>query len=126
MDISSLQPQERIVEILHPGTKEQLGIKITLLSLVDERMKKLKRKIRDNRLSRERKGKSVTAEELEENENNLLFESMTGWEWSGDNKWRGEKPEFNRANVMDVLNTHEWFRNQIVEAVGDEEAFFSI
>ena len=127
MDISELSPQERIVDILHPGTGEPLGIKVTLLSLLDERMKRIKRRLTDSRLVLDQKGKKFKASDIEENENALLFEAMTAWVWEGDATWKGEKPEFNRKNVTEVLTSpkHEWFKNQLMEAVSDEQSFFS-
>lgn len=124
MDISNLSPQERIVEINHPGTGEPLGVKVTLLSLLDERMKKIKRRLTDNRLMLDQKGKKFKAADIEENENALLFEAITSWVWEGEANWKGEKPEFNRKNVYEVLR-QEWFKNQLMEAVGDEQSFFT-
>jgi hypothetical protein len=125
MDISSLKPTERLVEIRHPGTGDNLGITVSVLSLLDDRMKKIKRRLLDNRLQLESKGKKFKSSDVEDNETALLFEAMTGWQWNGENTFRGEKPDFNIKNVKEVFTELEWFRNQIAEAVSDEEAFFT-
>lgn len=127
MDVSSLVPSERLIEITHPKTGEYLGIKITLLSLMDEKMVKIKRRIADNHLALTRKGKSLKSSEIEDNENLLIFEAMTGWIWEDDANWKGEKPEFNLKNVKEILNApgFEWFKRQLAEAIEDESAFFT-
>lgn len=126
MDLSSLKPTERQVEILHPGTDEELGIRITLVSINDERLKKAKRRIQDEKLRLEVRGKNFKSEDIEENAIELDFAAMTGWEWYGkDVNFNGSKPEFNRANVKAVFESLPWFQRQVEEAISDEKAFFT-
>ena len=125
MDLSKLKPSERIVEIVHPATGVELGVKITLVSISDAKNKKLKRKIADERYRLEAKGKHLKSEQIDENLFQLVFNSMTGWEWAGDLNFNGKKPDFNLKNVRDVCEELPWFFDQVVAAVGDEEAFFS-
>lgn len=124
MDISNLKPVERIIEILHPVTNKELGIKVSVLSLNDERMALVRRKIQNKKIELEKRNKVFKADDLEENELDLLCASITGWTWSGDADYHGEKPLFNEKNVKDVLKELPWFKEQIVEAIGDEKAFF--
>lgn len=124
MDISNLKPVERIVEILHPVTGEKLGITVSILSLNDERMAQIRRKIQNKRIELEKRNKTFKADDLEENELELLCASMTGWVWDGEADYHGEKPAFNEKNVKAVLKELPWFRQQITEAIGDEKAFF--
>lgn len=134
-DIANIKPVERVVDILHPATKELLGVRVSLVSFDDERMKRVKRNITDRRLSLDAKGKNFKAEEMEDNTNSLLFSAMTGWEWYEvvDDKGRvtaeqptfnGEVPPFNRGKVIQVFTELPWFRFQIDEAIGDDQAFF--
>lgn len=129
-DIGNITSSDRTIDILHPGTKEPLGIKVSLMHIDDTRLKRLKRKITDERLRLESRGKNFKAEDIEENKNNILFSAMTGWEWGKDadgeqNKFRDEVPEFNRKNVVTVLDELPWFADQVNEAVADTEAFFT-
>jgi len=139
MDLSNIQPSERVIEIVHPGNKSQiLGVRVCVLSINDERMKKLKRRIQDERLRLETKGKSFKSEDIDENRSTLAFHAMTSWEWynptgkagdegydeTADAKFDGGKPDFNQKNVLEVFTKLPWFREQIEEAVGDEESFF--
>lgn len=124
MDISNLKPVERIIQILHPVTSKELGITVSLLSLNDERMAQIRRKIQNKKIELEKRNKVFKADDLEENELDLLCASITGWSWNGDADYHGEKPVFNEKNVKDVLKELPWFKEQIVEAIGDEKAFF--
>lgn len=123
MDISTLIPNERVIEIKHPVTDANIGIKVTVVSLDDEKTKQTRRRVINKRIELEKKGKNFRADDIEENEFDLIFASMTGWEWY-DAEFHGEKPAFNEANVKKVLNELPWFKRQISEAIGDEKAFF--
>ena len=84
MDISDIKYVEKEVEILHPATKEPLGIFISLMSPDDDRMLRLKKNIGDKRAQIESKGKYLKTEELIRNRHLVLFTAMTGWRWEGD------------------------------------------
>ena len=138
MDLNELKPSERIVEILSPGTKQPIGVRVTLLHIADERLKKLKRRFQDDRYRLESKGKQFKAEQFEENANELSFAAMTGWEFynptgqKGDKgfdenehaKFNGEIPAFNRKNAFEIFEKLPWFREQLGTEMGDDEAFF--
>lgn len=125
MDISTLIPSERIIEIKHPVKDENLGIRVNIISLNDEKMKQIRRRFINKRIELEKKGKSFRADDIESNEIDLLVACITGWDWYGEDiTFNGSKPDFNEANVRNVLNTFAWFKDQVSEAVGDEKAFF--
>jgi len=126
-DISAIKSAERMVEIVHPATKEPLEIRVTLMSLDDERMKKIKRSITDRRLHLEARGKHFKADEIEDNRNALAFSAMTGWEWYGkDVSFKGKKPDFNRASVYAVFDELNWFRDQIETEISETKDFFAV
>lgn len=124
MDISDIKAGERTIEIVHPKTKEELGIKVHLVSLDDDRVAKTRRKILNRKLQLQSKGKNVKAEEIEENNSEFVFSAMTGWEWNGDATFRGSKPEFTKDKVFEVFKSLPWFEEQIDAALGDETAFY--
>lgn len=124
MDLANLKPVERMIDIVHPSTGEKIGVSVTVLSINDENMAAVKRRIQNKRLELERRGKTFKADDLEENEMELLTTAITGWNWEGDVDFHGEKPAFNEKNVKAVLKELTWFKQQIMEAVGDEKAFF--
>lgn len=132
MDISAIVPSERIIEIKHPKTENKIGVRISLVSMNDPKVKGIKRRIENEKIKLDQRGKSFTAEKIEENKNLLIFESMTGWEWyspSGKKEdeatFKGRKPEFTKNDVFEVLNTLSWFGDQIVSALNEETDFFT-
>lgn len=124
MDLANLKPVERVIDILHPSTGEKIGVSVTVLSINDEKMAAAKRRIQNKKLELDRRGKTFKVDDLEENEMELLTTAITGWNWEGDVDFHGEKPAFNEKNVKAVLKELTWFKQQIMEAVGDEKAFF--
>ena len=123
MDISTLVLNDRVIEIKHPVDDSNLGIRVVLVSLDDDKTKQIRRKFINKILELEKKGKSFRADDIEENETDLLIASMVGWEWY-DADFHGEKPAFNENNARKVLTELPWFKKQISEAVSDEKAFF--
>lgn len=124
MDISTLIPSERIIEIKHPVTEQPLGIRVNIISLNDDRMKQIRRRFINKRIELEKRGKSFKADDIEANEYDLLVACITGWDWYGETTFNGSKPDFNELNVRNVLNSLSWFKDQVSEAIGDDKAFF--
>lgn len=139
VDIASLKPKERTIEIKYPGTDDRFGLRVHLMHVDDERMTKLKRGITDRRLYLEARGKTFKAQEIEENRHNILFGAMTGWEWYNPTGKEGDEgfdpemqpefegstnPEFNRKTVIALMNEVSWFPDQVNEALGETKDFF--
>lgn len=125
VDLASIEPNDRTIEITHPGTGENIGVRVTVMSANDVRMQKTRRQLTDKRLSDHQKNKALTSEQAEENGNRLIFAAMTGWEWYDDASFNGEIPAFNRLNVFAVFSKLPWFREQLDTAIADDEAFFT-
>lgn len=123
MDLAKIKPSERIVDILHPESGEKIGVSVQLISLRDEKLAAVRRRIQNKNIEFQKRGKTMKAVDIEENEMELLIACITGWNW-GDNLYNGETPQFCEKNVRDVLNDLPWFKQQIVEAIDDEKAFF--
>lgn len=109
---------------MHPKTTAPLGIKISIMSLDDERLAKIKRNFQDERTRLESKGKYLKAIDVEENKIELIFAAMTGWTWEGEANWHGEKPAFSAAKVKEILNAAPWMRTQLENELGEVERFF--
>jgi hypothetical protein len=129
MEITELRANEIMLEIVHPKTEQPLGITVPLRSLEDEEMKKLSRKLQNDRIGLSKRGKVFTAEQIEENENLILFTAMTGWDWHKDANgeqalFHGEKPAFTKEKVYQVFNELPWFKAQVMDGAGDTKAFF--
>lgn len=139
VDITSIKPIERTVEINHPGTHAPIGLRVFLISMNDDRMKALKRNITKKRMELEKRGKVFSVDDIEENTRNLVYGVTTGWEWYnptgnlGDTDYdeaamldfHGEQPEFNIRNFNRVYDEIDWFGTQIQTEVQQDEEFFS-
>lgn len=130
-DISTIKPSERTVEIMHPGTGQALGVRVRVMSIEDDRLKKIKREITDERFKLESKNKSLKSDDVERNGNRLLFAATTGWEWynpTGNEAdmpdFHGEQPDYTQRNFMAVINELPWFADQIREEIDETKAFF--
>ncbi len=126
MDISGILPSEQTLEILNPSDDKKLGIRVSLMSPDDPRMKPIKRKITDFNLQKQKRGKTLKAVEIDKNENELIAAAITGWEWYGEDvTFEGEIPDFNPRNVIRVFTKLNWFKQQISDELDDEKGFFS-
>lgn len=138
VDLSAIKPMERTVEICSAGTNPQpLGIRLTIISVQDEKMARLRRNFHDAERAANLKNKTLKAVEIENNSDELLCAAITGWEWYNPTgskgeagydadampQWGGEVLEFNKKNVLMLLR-QEWFSSQVSREVGDTEAFF--
>lgn len=123
MDIASIQATGRPVEITHPVTGENLGVRVTLLPDSDPKVKKVQRELQ-NRQFEKRKLK-LTAEQLEAQSFELLVAAIDGWEWYGEGAvFEGEKPAFTEDNVRRVLKKAVFIREQLAEEFNSREAFY--
>lgn len=137
-DLLDVKPAERIYSVLHPKTEKEIGLRVTIISMTDPRMKKIRRSITNKQLALQSKNKHFRADDIEENQYELIFGALTGWEFfnptgnKGDEGYdpdasltfKGEVPAFNRANVIALLSELEWVTDQLSEAISDEKAFF--
>lgn len=127
MDLSKIKPAERTIEIKHPGTGENLGIRITIMSPDDERLKSITRQINDKALYLRQRNKSFTSDEVEANTMRLMVTTILNWEWYGkDVTFEGTKPDFNAENVKRVLTSLEWFKKQVDEELSETKSFFTV
>lgn len=130
MEYSEVLPIDRTVDIIGPDG-DSTGIKIVVCSINDERMKRLRRRIQDKRLSQDAKGRALKGDELNENRNEVAFAAIQSWDWGKDkdgkpNTFNGKPPELTRKNAFDVFEKLYWIRDQVEEAISDEKSFFKV
>lgn len=131
MDISTVKPVSRHIEIKHPATGEPIGVRVEVVSVDDERLTPIKRKIQDRSMYLQQRSKTFKSDEIEENTRELLWTATIGWEWyspTGEEAdqatFEGNVPEFNVKNFNKVTKALPWFQSQINEEVGETKAFF--
>lgn len=139
VDLATMKPTERSIEIIDPSTELPVGIRVDLVSIDDERLTKIKRGITDAQNKLAQRGKYFKSDELEANTHRLIFEAMLDWHWynptgkEGDEKfdpeamptYNGKVPDFTQRNVYEILENLTWFKKQIIEEIEDEKAFFT-
>lgn len=123
MDILSIQPHTITVDLKHPATGEDIGVKVELQSLESDEVKAVQRQMTNKALKSGRN--NVTAEKIEGNSLTLLAAAIVSWEFSGDANLGGDKkPACTAANKMKLLGNSA-LAKQIDQALGDETAFFA-
>jgi len=124
LDIATLTPGEREIQLSRPASQEKLPIWLTLMSADDARLKRYQRQLLDKQAERQRRGKIFSAEEKEKALIELLARTITGWRWEAH--YKGEVPEFSHRKAVEILSDENipWFFEQVNEAVGDTERFF--
>lgn len=141
MNLADLKPVARTFEIMKPGkVKKPIGIRVTAVSIEDDKLKRLKRQIANERQRLDARGKYFKADELEANQDEMLFQTITGWEWYGQEEikdadgkviqeaielpdYNGSQLTFNRANFNTMI-AHSWFKDQLMIEVTETEDFF--
>lgn len=120
-DISTIVAIERTIDILHPKTGAQIGLRITLRPDSHPKVREASRRAMNDRIAG--RGK-ITAEKLEANRLDLIGSAVESWQWIGDATFEGEKPEATPDNVRKVLKKLPWLRDQIDKELGETEEFF--
>lgn len=124
MDISNINANPRDIEIYHPGTREPIGLTITVLPVYHKQVKKAQRERFNKAANDRRPNKKHTLEQIEESNDALLAAAVGGWEWEGDTTFEGEKPECTEDNVRRVFKALPWVKAQVKDEFDQYEAFF--
>lgn len=123
-DLSKIKTVERTIEILHPATKEELGVSVTLMSPNDPRLDTLRKQVSQKQLALQAKGKVEKVEDVKATRHKILFTAITRWDWRGDANFNGEKPDLTPANFNEIVEELPWFMQQLDEEFGEIERFF--
>lgn len=123
MDISTIIPDDREIEIKHPSTGEGVGFFVSLRPMHSDEIKKAERAIANRALKLRARGKTFTADEIEENVTSLMCIAVSGWRFEGDTTFEGEQPKCTPENIRRIVS-REWIREQIDQELGDVASFF--
>ena len=109
--------------LVHPVTKEELDVKITVVGMDSEVYRKTSHHQRSRRLKSIRpngKSSGINMEELEADGIELLAACTTGWK---NMSYRGSELPFSKENAVMVYKEQAWVREQVDEAIGDRANF---
>jgi hypothetical protein len=136
LDTAAASEQPYEFELTHPSTKEGLGVFVSVVGPESAEFKnRVRREVNRNRrreFEAKRKGKEAEPSTLEEDEAfsiSLVADLVKGWRTvtNGTSEpvviWKGEKLEFNEANLTRWLTHFSWVRKQIDDASGELENF---
>lgn len=133
MDIASIKPTTRVVEIIDPRTKGNFGIKVEIKSLEDDALKTVRRSIQNQTLANESKNKAIKADELDANLVRIMVGSIQKWTWyqpegseSHPSFQNEEHPECTAKVIKELCDAVPWFKDQISEALSDTDSFFTV
>ncbi len=111
------------VSIYHPGTNDDLGIKITVLGKDADEFIKLSRaqlKKRRDKLVKSGFRSDIPIEEIEQDDTRLLAAMTKAWEGVIID---GKPVECNTENAIMVYERWPWIREQVNVAIGDRANF---
>jgi hypothetical protein len=128
MDLSNIASHNSKLEILHPGTGEPVGLTLEILPPDHSDIKTEMRRLIDMRRHKQQRNQPATAADDERASIALCIRAVVGWEWTKDaagalGDWNGERPEFNRTVLADMM-ARDWLRIQVDRHLNDDKAFY--
>jgi hypothetical protein len=113
------------VELYHPGTNANLGIKIRILGKDSEQFRRIFAEQNRKRIKRMSKGGTfkvdvLTPEEMESDLIMLLAACTTGWSGVIVD---GKELDCNRENAAALYTRFPWIKEQVDNSVGDRSLF---
>jgi len=125
MDLSTLVPVERTVDVLHPKTNQPTGLKLTLAHESDPRVMEAARKIYD-----EARTAGANGGVDPDRGRKLTMTHVVGWEWGLDHegepsffKEPGNTPGFSQEALAEVCKIPP-VAAAIYRAVSDDAGFY--
>lgn len=115
MDLSTLVPVERTVDVLHPKNGQPTGLKLKLAHESDPRVIEATRRVFDEA----RAGGGVDPDRGRK----LTMAHVVGWEWTGDANFNGKKPAFTAEALAEVCKVPP-VATAIFKAIGDDAGFY--
>jgi hypothetical protein len=142
LDTATASDADAKVPILHPTSKEPIGINIKVLGKHSTIFRELVRERINNRIKMEsqaaKRGKTVdprTAEQVEQEALEMLVACTMDWETEIKNEkgeivetkptvfFEGQHLPFSAQNALLVYSRMLWMREQVDNAIGDLENF---
>jgi hypothetical protein len=109
------------VDILDPKTLDPIGLKIVIAGPDSDRQKKARRNILNNRLRK--RTQKVTAEQIEEENLEVLAMSTVSWTFAEGVTIDGKVPFCNPKNAEDIYRRFPLILDQVSAQAGDRGNF---
>lgn len=124
-DLSNIVSHNIFYEVKDPADESPLGLTVELLPTDHPLLKKQESANRTQRNRLAARGKAFTDPQAEELTLRYLQTAIVGWQFAPGVTWSGmpNGTTFSPVNVKFALG-HQWFRDQIDEALGDTSRFF--
>lgn len=112
------------VVIVHPATKEPIGLTITVMGSDSEAYQKLQR-AKINRRLKQKNRKPLTAEQIDEEATQDLAHATLGWSQNGQPTALvgGKHLPCEYDNVVALYNRLPFIKEQVDAAIGDRSLF---
>lgn len=128
-DFNTVETTDHSIEIVHPGTGEPIGLRVTLRPNTAPEVKAIEKKWMDSGLKNASKRVPLTAETVERRALDMLVALVGGWQWVEDAEGKpgsvnGEQPECTPVNVRKLLTDYPWLKKQIDQEAAVDSAFF--
>ncbi len=122
LDIRAAADEGTEVELLHPITREKLGIVFHILgsdsfAYRDKRTELARRRVQKYDNGR---GPNINVDEIEDNACELLAACTTGWSSFPEN---GKEITFSEKEAYRIYRQYPWIKEQIDAAVSDRAIF---
>lgn len=125
MDLASIKPHSRALDILHPATGDKTGVQFEIVHPDHKNVKFIAEKNR-REIEGLRKSGALISDDVTERHNLSLFAStVVGWTWPEGFTFNGEVPAYSQSTVESVLRDLEWIYKQVIAASQNEQAFFA-
>lgn len=116
MDLGSLIPQERTVDVLDPRNGKPTGLKLTIAHDSDPRVLKAQRAVWDE---------ARASNDADDTRGlRAMAAHVVGWEWTGEANFKGAKPKFSPEKLAEVCAVPV-VGSAIYKAVTDEAGFYA-
>lgn len=125
MDISTLKPSNSFVPLVHPGTKEELGLVFEMRSRHADEVQEVVTKYTEKLTNRNGKRREPTPEESKQHNRQLILASIVGWEWTDPElTFEGEQPKYSRETLSKWLKDYPWMLEFFAAEFIDDGNFY--
>lgn len=124
MDLGSIQTSSRLVEIKHPKTGANIGLRVAIQPSWAEAVRRVTHENSSQLIVATREGREQTFEEREAASMRFFAAIIIGWDWY-DATLDGEKPDLSSKAIESLFVRFPWIRMQLDSEAAKDKDFFS-